>query len=134
MMRCANNNSFSAVLLISLAVFAFLPLTGYLFSDDGLTLAYGFYVYIPGLIALPVIFGIVLGRTACGEKKARITALAVRAAILSLLHMAALCIPLTVLFAINGIDISYAFHLFHLLSALEFGIVFFVAALIIRIK
>ncbi|HIR40396.1 MAG TPA: hypothetical protein IAB36_01010 [Candidatus Egerieicola pullicola] len=122
---------FALSLLVSLMLFAVLPWGGVLLPGDGLGLAYGFYIYLPGLVVLPIVFGIILGRQA-GRWDAKKIDLMLWAVGLFLLHLGAYCLPQVLWCLTSGTDLWYAFDLFYLLSAVGLGTVFFAASLLTR--
>lgn len=119
---------FALSLLVSLMLFAVLP-WGRFLPDYGL--GYFFYIMLPGMALLPIVFGILLGRQA-GRWDAKKIDLMLWAVGLFLLHLGAYCLPQVLWCLISGTDLWYAFDLFYLLSAVGLGAVFFAASLLTR--
>lgn len=88
-----------------------------------------FYIMLPGMVLLPIVFGIILGRQAGRWEMEKVNIL-LWALLLSLLHWMAYCLPQVLWCLTNGTDLWYAFDLFYLLSAVGLGAVFFAAALL----
>lgn len=119
---------FALSLLVSLMLFAVLP-WGRFLPDYGL--GYYFYIMLPGMALLPIVFGILLGRQA-GRWNAKKIDLMLWAVGLFLLHLGAYCLPQVLWCLTSGTDLWYAFDLFYLLSAVGLGTVFFAASLLTR--
>lgn len=119
---------FALSLLVSLMLFAVLP-WGRFLPDYGL--GYFFYIMLPGMALLPIVFGILLGRQA-GRWNAKKIDLMLWAVGLFLLHLGAYCLPQVLWCLTSGTDLWYAFDLFYLLSAVGLGAVFFAASLLTR--
>lgn len=119
---------FALSLLVSLMLFAVLP-WGRFLPDYGL--GYFFYIMLPGMALLPIVFGILLGRQA-GRWNAKKIDLMLWAVGLFLLHLGAYCLPQVLWCLTSGTDLWYAFDLFYLLSAVGLGTVFFAASLLTR--
>ncbi len=117
---------FAISLLVSLVLFAALP-WGRFLPDYGL--GYFFYIMLPGMVLLPIVFGIILGRQAGRWEMEKVNIL-LWALLLSLLHWMAYCLPQVLWCLTSGTDLWYAFDLFYLLSAVGLGAVFFAAALL----
>lgn len=119
---------FALSLLVSLMLFAVLP-WGRFLPDYGL--GYFFYIMLPGMALLPIVFGILLGRQA-GRWNAKKIDLMLWAVGLFLLHLGAYCLPQVLWCLTSGTDLWYAFDQFYLLSAVGLGTVFFAASLLTR--
>ena len=119
---------FALSLLVSLMLFAVLP-WGRFLPDYGL--GYFFYIMLPGMALLPIVFGILLGRQA-GRWNAKKIDLMLWAVGLFLLHLGAYCLPQVLWCLTSGTDLWYAFDLFYLLSAVGLGAVFFASSLLTR--